>query len=574
MPDPAPFLAAVCASPDDDLPRLVFADWLDEHGDPARAEFIRVQCELATLPDHDPRRRTLEDREHDLLSEHEAGWIGDGAEGLQEWDWRRGFVDDVRASHRHIEELGDHSLLNRHPVHTVSNFGPWSSDQPHFWQRLPRPWWATVRRLCAGGGENMTIDQLGWFLRHATHSTNDQMPKLCELDLTWLPDLSLLDGRFHEIGLLTRLRSLSFGRIHPFRQHTASYGVDPHGFATTFADCPLALLGAGVSGLTSDGLRTLLSAPFAATLKQLDISDNPIAPDAYRVFEQAHRSMRLKRLDVSGTPLAGISLEPLLHARSLESLTRLEMNGCGSARRNMEVLAGSPFWAQADHLRAHSGTIPASTFEPLAHSQGPPTLRLLDLADNYLRTSGVRLLCESPWVGSLTWLALSANYLDDESCRVLARSGRFTHLRTLHLAHNNTRLDRGEGEQITDAGATELANEPSLANLRLLSLSNTGVTHRGVNAVLNGLYWRLFGLGLAGNDLSPEVVRILAGSPRLARFVWLDLADNPRLRGRALLPLAESPYLSRLCELDCGGIDLADDVRTAFRERLGPRFSH
>ena len=41
------FLAAICAAPDEDLPRLVFADWLDEHGEPERAEFIRLQCELA-----------------------------------------------------------------------------------------------------------------------------------------------------------------------------------------------------------------------------------------------------------------------------------------------------------------------------------------------------------------------------------------------------------------------------------------------------------------------------------------------------------------------------------------------
>ena len=43
-------LAAVVADPDADLPRLVYADWCDQNGDPARAEFIRVQCALATRP--------------------------------------------------------------------------------------------------------------------------------------------------------------------------------------------------------------------------------------------------------------------------------------------------------------------------------------------------------------------------------------------------------------------------------------------------------------------------------------------------------------------------------------------
>ena len=46
-PEAAAFLAAIAANPDDDTPRLIFADWLEEHGEPERAEFVRVQVELA-----------------------------------------------------------------------------------------------------------------------------------------------------------------------------------------------------------------------------------------------------------------------------------------------------------------------------------------------------------------------------------------------------------------------------------------------------------------------------------------------------------------------------------------------
>src|SRR5437867_2252124 len=38
---------AICEEPWEDTPRLVYADWLDEQGDAARAEFIRVQIEFA-----------------------------------------------------------------------------------------------------------------------------------------------------------------------------------------------------------------------------------------------------------------------------------------------------------------------------------------------------------------------------------------------------------------------------------------------------------------------------------------------------------------------------------------------
>jgi uncharacterized protein (TIGR02996 family) len=42
----AALLAAVAANPDDDTVRLAYADWLDEHDEHDRAEFIRVQYEL------------------------------------------------------------------------------------------------------------------------------------------------------------------------------------------------------------------------------------------------------------------------------------------------------------------------------------------------------------------------------------------------------------------------------------------------------------------------------------------------------------------------------------------------
>lgn len=51
MSDHAAFLRAIIAEPDDDLPRLIFADWLDERGEADRASFIRCQVELARIPD-------------------------------------------------------------------------------------------------------------------------------------------------------------------------------------------------------------------------------------------------------------------------------------------------------------------------------------------------------------------------------------------------------------------------------------------------------------------------------------------------------------------------------------------
>lgn len=49
------FLTAVIDSPEDDDTRLIYADWLEDQGDSARAEFIRLQCSLAGLDKADPQ---------------------------------------------------------------------------------------------------------------------------------------------------------------------------------------------------------------------------------------------------------------------------------------------------------------------------------------------------------------------------------------------------------------------------------------------------------------------------------------------------------------------------------------
>ena len=47
MDDGELLLKAILDNPDDDAVWLVYADWLEEHGQSARAEFIRVQIDEA-----------------------------------------------------------------------------------------------------------------------------------------------------------------------------------------------------------------------------------------------------------------------------------------------------------------------------------------------------------------------------------------------------------------------------------------------------------------------------------------------------------------------------------------------
>ena len=43
MTDRDAFIAAIAANPQEDAPRLAFADWIEEQGDATRAGFIRAR---------------------------------------------------------------------------------------------------------------------------------------------------------------------------------------------------------------------------------------------------------------------------------------------------------------------------------------------------------------------------------------------------------------------------------------------------------------------------------------------------------------------------------------------------
>lgn len=136
MTDQAAVYAAILANPGDDTPRGAYADLLDDTGAPgdaARAAFIRVQCELARLPDCGHRQDTspgqpggrlvcercrllLREREllhglspiweQSLINLPETGWGCDNffngskpvVPGLGYVTFSRGFVDAARLS--------------------------------------------------------------------------------------------------------------------------------------------------------------------------------------------------------------------------------------------------------------------------------------------------------------------------------------------------------------------------------------------------------------------------------------------------------------------------------------------
>ena len=82
-------LASIAEAPTDDMPRLVYADWLlqkDDALDRARGEYIALACSPTRSAARTARMKTLFD-------ECGAKWLGPIAESIGEHVWARGFLD-------------------------------------------------------------------------------------------------------------------------------------------------------------------------------------------------------------------------------------------------------------------------------------------------------------------------------------------------------------------------------------------------------------------------------------------------------------------------------------------------
>jgi uncharacterized protein (TIGR02996 family) len=128
-------LNAIIANPDDDAPRLIYADWLDEQGDELRAEFIRLQCVNKSL--------NRSSREMDLGHINRIGWF----DADNTWSFslianyeptndpsrckivRRGFIDEIHCTTADFIQYC-HDIAAKHPVRNwvLTDFKPTFSE--------------------------------------------------------------------------------------------------------------------------------------------------------------------------------------------------------------------------------------------------------------------------------------------------------------------------------------------------------------------------------------------------------------------------------------------------------------
>jgi uncharacterized protein (TIGR02996 family) len=152
MSDELALLTAIIANPDEDTPRLVFADWLQENGQPERAEFIRVQIELTRLPDRErqtPHYRALLIRFRELIALHRDGWVKPLGVPPTRAIFRRGFVEEIRLNSDELLAIGD-AVLCREVLSSVEVYPPPDDDADEDTAEPPGD--AVLRRLAAWPG--------------------------------------------------------------------------------------------------------------------------------------------------------------------------------------------------------------------------------------------------------------------------------------------------------------------------------------------------------------------------------------------------------------------------------------
>ncbi len=504
-------LQAILDDPDDDTSRLVYADWLDEHGtsaaDRARAEFIRLQCAIERLEKWSPERLDMEERAEPLLAQYAEDWQAD----VPEWArysadvpldgscFRRGFLDRVSGTPEDfIESAGE--LFAVAPVRE-----------------------ARVSLVRDGGRALAACPDLAR-LRHLELACTD-----AQLDLPGFLASPYVEG-------LTGL-ALDYLAPHPsggFLNHTPMLGDAE---AAALANCPR-----------------------LSRLKSLDLSTNNIGPDGVSALLYSPHLARLEELDLRGNPLSNPGLRRLAESPRAGQLTRLELIGTEFGNAGMRALAsGRPARLRKLSLGGLGCRIGWAGWDALARCEHLTGLRELDLFYCPLNRARVRAIARSPHLAGLRSLELSGTKFDSDMARELADSPSLRSLRFLDLQHNRVGAE----------GAAALAASPVLASVTGVVLYDNAVGDDGAAALAASEHLtELRRLCLTSTGLGPAGARALASSSHLPQLRDLDLQSNP-LGDEGGKALCESPYLGRLRRLalyDCG---IGAEVTNALRERFG-----
>ena len=381
--------------PEDDAPRLILADWLEEHGQPERAEFVRLQC---GKPSFDDGVQVLV-----LLRENYERWCGPASSNLG-LDNSRGLLRLGGPLEYCLAEPLPAGLPPDLPawVEAVSldsfstdwlpalTRSPLARELSTLRVRLPRSsapeWTSEAEHITAIGNwlDLRAIPALPGLTNLAIetpHLGTQGLECLLRADLSRLRYLSLYSSRIGNEGVqsLTEYRQLG----------------------------PLQTLALSACRLGPRAAELLADWRGLATVKRLMLWNNELGADGVTALAQSPHRDALEDWSLS-VPSADPEAEP-----------GSVMGPAGAV--GIAMARPFPCLRILDLRDQQIGLVGAQS---LAHSLAFPVLEVLQLESNRIGDEGFQALLEAPWMPQITSLSLQGNGLTYRSIHALLKCSR------------------------------------------------------------------------------------------------------------------------------------------------------
>ncbi|MEO8701262.1 MAG: TIGR02996 domain-containing protein [Kofleriaceae bacterium] len=289
--------AAVLAAPDDDAPRLAYADWLTARGDPW-GELISVQIArtLADTPE-------LRNRERELLE----------SPPQPRGEFRRGFVEFLYA---------DLATLDEQLADTCVRVLRIREDA-----RVPHQ---AVRIAMALPRMRLRSIELGTM-------SDDDLATLCNALGDSLDAFSYGWGH----GSVSTAQTLAITRSRLRVSSLALSGIEPDALAALAVSHPLRSLSLEASDLGRGVFKTIVDAPALARCEHLELSYTGIGEED--VFAIASSAMPLVSLGLSGNALGPAAAHRIANTPRFAALRRLRIARCKIGNAGLDALLASPY---------------------------------------------------------------------------------------------------------------------------------------------------------------------------------------------------------------------------------------
>jgi uncharacterized protein (TIGR02996 family) len=340
-PDPyppgwEPFLAAINAHLDDDTPRLVFADWLQENGDEPRAEFVRLQCAAARGDTSAAKRADA------LLKGHRTRWL----RGLPKWCidqpggcvFRRGFVAAMTVRGRH---------WLRSPFDKPRDAGGQAIRRITALEelRIEQVWNTVVESRTLAGIRSLILPSAGSALIESL-AKSPALPSLTSLAIEAKSSDGVSQRSFRQLFATDQLAGL-----RRFRVESVPLGlvIVVGLWVGWFAG--LEELRLRHVSLDAAGVQALVLAPAVANLRVLDLLNNPLGDDGLRHLLAAPALRNLEELCLSLCDLTAASARSLAAWEGLRTVRRLDLMGNELGAAEARLIKRSPHARNLTDLR-------------------------------------------------------------------------------------------------------------------------------------------------------------------------------------------------------------------------------